>query len=189
MTHTPLTILVKPHRHLGRGQTQSCGFQNHLTGVLPGLRPKIDFRQSDASKSAHPTMNVRVVAPINAIEDPSRKWCAKVTVQSWHRPLLDAATKAAAHDKLRSLSKLLNERSQFPKVVGQVCVPHDNPLSADIRNGIDVGPAQPPLRRAKDLAPMLENNLGRVIGGAVNNQNLTDNTGAPQTLLAPLDEL
>ena len=35
---------------------------------------------------------------------------------------------------------------------------------------------------------MFENNLGRVIGRAVNNENLTDNAGVLQAFLAPLDE-
>src|SRR5438093_2607333 len=126
-------------------------------------------------------MNVRVVTPIDAVEDPSRKRRAEVTVQSWHGTFLDAASKAAAHDKLRSFSKLLHERSQFPKVVGQVRVTHHDPLSADMRNGIDVGPAKPTPGRAEDLATMLENNPGRVIAGAVDDENLTHNTGALQT--------
>src|ERR1022692_4644845 len=188
MTDTPLTIFVKPHRHLGGGQTQSCSLQDHLASILPGLRPKIDFLQSGTRKSAHPAMNIRVVAPIDAIENPSRQRCAEVPVQSWHRPLLDAASQAAAHDKLRSFSKLLNERSQFPKVVGQVRVAHHDPFSADIRNGIDVRPAKPTLRRAEDLAAMPKNNLGRIIVGAVDNENLTVHAGALQALLAPLNE-
>ena len=35
---------------------------------------------------------------------------------------------------------------------------------------------------------MFENNPGRVIGGAVDDENLTDHTRALQTFLAPLDE-
>ena len=38
------------------------------------------------------------------------------------------------------------------------------------------------------FATMLENNLGRVIGGTVDNENLTVNAGALQAFLAPLDE-
>src|SRR5439155_5887212 len=116
------------------------------------------------------------------------KRCTEVTVQSWHRSLLDAASKAAAHDKLRSLSKLLHERSQFSKIVGQVRITHHNPFSADIRDGIDISAAKPSLGRPEDVAAMLENNSGRVVGRAVDNKNLPTHAGALQALLAPFDE-
>ena len=52
---------------------------------------------------------------------------------------------------------MTDEARNIVEVVGQVRVPHHNPLSADIRNGIDVGPAKPSFGRAEDFAATLEN--------------------------------
>src|SRR5581483_9084633 len=124
VTEPSLPIFVKLDGHLGTGELQSRSFQHHLAGVFPALRCDVDFVQRLASCSAYPAMNVRIVAAINAVENPVSQRRAEVTVQFGHGPLLDTASEAATHDKLRAFSKFLHEWCDLTKVVGQVRVAH-----------------------------------------------------------------
>src|SRR4029450_12273354 len=117
MTEASLAIFVKLNGHLGAGEIQSRGFQHHLAGVFPALRRDIDSVQCFARNSAYPTMDIGIVAAINAVENPICERRPEVTVQFRHCSLLDAASEATTHDKLRSLSKFLHERSQLPKII------------------------------------------------------------------------
>ena len=50
---------------------------------------------------------------------------AEVAVQRRHRPRLDVAAEARAHDELGAAAELLDERRQLAEVVGAVAVAHE----------------------------------------------------------------
>src|SRR4030095_4825587 len=105
MAQSSFAILVKFDRHFGAGELQPRRFQNHLARIFPALRRDVDLTQRLASHAAYPAMNIGIVAAVNAVENPIGQRRAKVTVQFWHRARFDAASKSAAHKKVRSLSK------------------------------------------------------------------------------------
>src|SRR5687767_9640542 len=90
-------------------------------------------------------MDVGILAAVDAIEDPGRERRAEIPVQGRHGSLLDGAAKAAPHNKLGARTELRDKWGQLPEVIGQIRVSHDNPASPDVRERVDVGPAQPPL--------------------------------------------
>src|SRR5437660_4383115 len=85
--------------------------------------------------------------------------------------------------------EVLDKRTNLPKVVGAIAIPHDDILAVHIIEPIDVGSPQTSSRRAQDLPAMFEDNLGRLVSRAVDYQDLTCDAGAFQTFLTPFDKL
>src|ERR1017187_7988521 len=88
---------------------------------------------------------------------PGTTWvlngCAEVAMQCRHRLWFDVAAESRAHDVLGPLAKLLDKRFDFAEVVGAIRVSHDDVLAADVRDGVDIGPAQAALGGFKTRAP------------------------------------
>src|SRR5690242_9256744 len=109
-------------------------------------------------------------------------------MQPGHGPIFDRAPKPAAHDKLRTIPKLLHKRSQLAKVVSEIRVAHHDPFSSDERYCINIGAPQTARRRAQDFCAMRKSDLGRLIGRAVDNQYLAAHLRRGETLFTPIDE-
>src|ERR1043166_7466624 len=164
MTESARAILVKLDRHFRTDEIQSRSFQHHLAGVFPAAGRDVDSVQRLAGDATYPAMDVRKVAAVNPVEDPIGEWCAEVTVQFRHRTFLDAASKTAAHDELRSFAKFLYEGTNLAEVIRQIGVAHQYPFSPNVRNRVDVCAADSPSGNAEDLTTIFEHDVWRVIG-------------------------
>ena len=125
---------------------------------------------------------------INAIQYPGRERCSEITVEAWHGPFFDATADTASHHKFGAILKRLDEGRQLPEIIGQVSVAHDNPLSADISDRIDVGSTQPPLRRAQNFSSMFQDDVRSIVARAVDDQDLPGRAGPGQAFLTPVNE-
>src|SRR5207244_3037421 len=94
-----------------------------------------------------------------------------------------------AHDVLVALAKLLDERAELAKVVGQVGVAHQHVAAADERDSVDVGAPEPTSRRLDDPGAVLERHVGGPVARAVDDDDLTGDPGPLEALPAPFDEV
>ena len=180
------SVLIKPDRNFSYLEFEPGGFQNHLRGIFPGLRFKIDPFEGLECHGSHAAMDVGISGSVNQIENPGGQRGAEIAVQRRHGAGLDVACKSAAHDKIVTLFELLHEGLEQSEVVSQVAVAHNQILAANVWHSVNISPAQASLWNAQNAGPVRLGNFGRAIGGAVDNQNLAAHAGITQALVAPL---
>ena len=87
-----------------------------------------------------------------------------------------------------ALIQLVHERLDVAKIVGQVAIAHDDVIALDVGQRVDVGSAQATLGGAQDLGAVFLGNLGRPVGGAVDDEDLPPHPRFLQTFPAPIHE-
>ena len=110
-------------------------------------------------------------------------------MQGRHRARLDVAAEARPHDELGAAAELLHEGRDVAKVVRAVAVAHEHVLAADERQRVEIGAAESALRRPEHARAARERELRRAVGAAVDDEDLADDAGLREALVAPGEEV
>ena len=90
---------------------------------------------------------------VHLVEDPRRGRRADVAMEGGHRSGFDGSSPSGSHGELVALTHLLHEQAELAKVVGEVGIAHDDVLSPDKGDRVDVGPSKPELRCLQHPGP------------------------------------
>src|SRR4051812_31273354 len=106
-------------------------FQNHLGRILPRLRGKTHSLEPVTRDTSHTAMNVGKMRSVHYIQNPSGQWRAEVAMKRRHCAIFDRTLETGAHHKLRSSTEFLNKMPDIPKIVGAICITHQDVTTTD----------------------------------------------------------
>src|SRR5262245_59955252 len=119
-------ILLKVDGYLGNDDTLNGCLHHHFRGELHSGRRQVQLQVRLTFDAAHSTVAVRDSSPEQAIEDPGQYGSAEVTMQRWHRALVDPASQSRANDEQRSSACVANEPREQRKIVGLIRITHEH---------------------------------------------------------------
>ncbi len=130
-------IRRKDRRHLGDVQAVQSRFHDHLGGELHAGGPQSELPDRLAREAAQSAMEVADAAGVEDPPDRGKHRVADVAVLPRHRPRLDAALEAVAHNEVVALTQLRQEAVEVGEVVGIVGVAHHHVAAAGRLNAAE----------------------------------------------------